>query len=101
MAVIVHIEHPVHDLEGWRAAFDSDPIGRARMGVRRYRVACSIDDPRWVTIELELDDLSSAEAMVEALHRLWGTPRAQAAMAGTPVVSLLESLETVDLVATG
>jgi hypothetical protein len=35
---ILQIEHPVPNFEGWKAAFDSDPIGRERSGVRRYRI---------------------------------------------------------------
>ena len=29
---ILRIEHPVPDYDAWKAAFDSDPIGRERSG---------------------------------------------------------------------
>jgi hypothetical protein len=35
---ILRIEHPVPDYDTWKASFDSDPIGRERSGVRRYRI---------------------------------------------------------------
>jgi hypothetical protein len=38
VTAILRIEHPVADFERWRHAFDSDPVGRERGGVRRYRV---------------------------------------------------------------
>jgi hypothetical protein len=31
---ILRIEHPVPDFEGWKTAFDSDPVGREKSGVR-------------------------------------------------------------------
>lgn len=101
MAHIVHIEHPVHDYDRWKAAFDSDPIGRARSGVRRYRVARSVVDPRAVTIELDVEDRATADALVGALRRLWDTPVARAAVAGAPAVSILELVESVSLEAPG
>ena len=41
---ILRIEHAVPDFESWKAAFDGDPIGRERSGVRRYRVMRASDD---------------------------------------------------------
>jgi hypothetical protein len=64
---ILCIEHPVPDYDGWKAAFDSDPIGRERSGVRRYRVLRATDDPSYVMLELEFDTLSEAEAFKVAL----------------------------------
>jgi hypothetical protein len=48
-------------------AFDSDPIGRERSGVRRYRVLRATDDPNCVMIDLEFDSASEAEAVKAAL----------------------------------
>ena len=41
MTTILHIEHSVPDFGGWRKTFDSDPLGREKSGVRRYRVLLS------------------------------------------------------------
>src|SRR5262249_21775323 len=35
---ILHIEHPIRDFDLWKKAFDSDPIGRERSGVRHHQV---------------------------------------------------------------
>jgi hypothetical protein len=64
---ILRIEHPVADYDAWKAAFDSDPIGRERSGVKRYRIMRAKDDPSQVMIDLEFDSLGEAEAVKEAL----------------------------------
>jgi len=64
---ILRIEHPVPDYAAWKAAFDSDPIGRERSGVRRYRILRAIDDPSHVMVDLEFDSASEAEAVRAAL----------------------------------
>jgi hypothetical protein len=69
---VVHIEHPVLDHDRWRAAFDSDPVGRREAGVRRYRVLRGVEDPDLVLIDLELDTEPAARAMLESLQVLWG-----------------------------
>ncbi len=45
--VILHIEHPVSNFNFWKKAFDSDPVGRAKSGVKRYQVLRPWDDPKW------------------------------------------------------
>jgi hypothetical protein len=68
----LRVEHPVPDFDGWKKAFDGDPVGRRQSGVRRHRVLRPLDDPRYVMIDLEFETGREAEAMLEALRRLWG-----------------------------
>jgi len=35
---ILRIEHPIPDFDAWKKAFDSDPVGREKSGVRRYQI---------------------------------------------------------------
>ena len=92
---IVQLEHRVHDFEVWKGAFDSDPIHREASGVRRYEILRPIDDPNYVAVDLEFDDRAAAEAFVVALHGLWQSPQALAAMGGaTPQVRIVEAVET-------
>ena len=35
---MLRIEHLVLNFDGWKKAFDSDPVGREKSGVRRYQV---------------------------------------------------------------
>ena len=68
---ILRIEHPVPDFDGWRRAFDSDPVGRKRMGVRRYQILRAADDPNYVMIDLEFDTQAEAEALLAAMREVW------------------------------
>ena len=52
---ILRIEHLASNYEAWKQAFDSDPIGRERGGVRRHCVSRRVDDPSYVMIDLEFD----------------------------------------------
>jgi hypothetical protein len=97
MTVLIQLEHPVRDFDTWKAAFDRDPINRRAGGVRRYRILRPVDDPAYVAVDLEFKDRSEADAFLEALHRLWQSPVAQAALAGTPRARIVEATETVTL----
>lgn len=69
--LILRIEHKVPNFDGWKKVFDSDPINRKKSGVRRYRIFCPTDDPKYVIIDLEFDRLSDAEAVLAALRNVW------------------------------
>ena len=71
---ILHIEHPTPDFDTWKRAFDSDPAGRQRSGVRRYRVARAIDAPNYVMIDLEFDTREQAEGLLRTMQGIWGRP---------------------------
>lgn len=68
---ILQIEHQVPNYDGWKKAFDSDPIDRKKSGVKRYRVYRPTDDPNYVVIDLEFDDHNNAEEALNALKDLW------------------------------
>jgi len=70
--IVLRIEHPVPDFEAWTAAFEADPIGREKGGVRRYRVLRALDDPNYLMVDLEFDSREPADAMRGALEALWG-----------------------------
>jgi hypothetical protein len=89
---ILRIEHPVPDFDGWKKAFDSDPVGREKSGVRRYRVLRPIDDANYVMIDLEFDTASQAEALLAALRVVWGRVEGQIMM--NPQAQIVEAVET-------
>lgn len=93
--MIVHIEHPVRDFAGWKAAFDSDPIGRAQSGIRRYRIFRPVDDPNYVMVDLELDSLEAARKVAAALRALWSRVEAEGLIGGQQlrIVELTEAAE--------
>src|SRR5450759_3717246 len=45
---------------GWKKAFDGDPVGREKSGVRRYRILRPIDDANDVMIDLEFSNHPTA-----------------------------------------
>lgn len=67
----LHIEHAVPDFDNWKAAFDSDPVGRQRSGVRCYRVSRPLDDPNLAIIDLEFDSVNQAESLLAAMRQVW------------------------------
>jgi hypothetical protein len=89
---ILRIEHPVPDFDGWKKAFDTDPVGREKSGVRRYRVLRPIDDANYVMIDLEFDTASQAEALLAAMRVVWG--RVEGKIIMKPQARIVEAVET-------
>ena len=69
--VTLRIEHAVPNFDAWKKAFDSDPLQRQRSGVRRYRSFRPIDNPLYVTVDLDFDEESAASAFLARLRELW------------------------------
>ena len=89
---ILRIEHPVPSFDGWKAAFDGDPVGRERSGVRRYQILRSVDDPNYVMIDLEFDSMSQAEATLTSLRELWS--RVEGQIMRNPQARIVEVVES-------
>jgi len=89
---VLRIEHPVVDFDGWRKAFESDPVDRAKSGVRRYRVLRPIDDAKYVMIDLEFDTSKEAEALLAGMRVVWG--RVQGKIIMNPQARIVEAVET-------
>lgn len=89
---ILRIEHAVPDFEGWKRAFDSDPVGRERSGVRRYQILRSMDDPNYVMIDLEFDTRAEAESLLAAMREVWG--RVEGQVMWHPQARIVEIAET-------
>jgi hypothetical protein len=92
--VTVHIEHPIRDFESWKAAFDRDPVGREQSGVRRYRIHRPTDDPNYVMIDLDFDGMEAAEGFLVAMRKVWQSPAAARALAGSPQARIVEMVES-------
>lgn len=89
---ILRIEHSVPDYQAWKAAFDSDPIGRATSGVRRHQIQRAIDDPNYVMIDLEFDTRDQAQAVLAALRVVWD--RVAGIVVANPQARIVEPVET-------
>jgi hypothetical protein len=93
---ILQIEHPVRDFASWKAAFDADPVGRERGGVRGYRILRPVDDPGYVAVDLEFETVAEAESFLAALRELWRRAEAEGLMAG-PQARIVEVVESAAL----
>jgi len=70
MSIMFRIEHTVNNFNSWKTAFDSDPVGRQKSGVRRYRILRQTDDPNYVMIDLEFGGLKDSENSSSILRNL-------------------------------
>jgi hypothetical protein len=88
----LRIQHEVPNYEGWKRAFDSDPMDRKGSGVRRYHVHRSLGSPTLVMIDLEFDTVAEAEEMLERLRGLWAGPGG--AVMRNPEAWIIEAVES-------
>lgn len=79
------IEHRIVDFATWKAAFDRDPAGRQRSGVRRYRVFRPSSDPKYVIVELDFASAPEAAAFLVSLERVWGRAELSPGLLREPV----------------
>jgi hypothetical protein len=93
--VILRIEHRVPSYEGWKQAFDSDPVDRKGSGVRRYQILQGLDDPDEVMIDLEFDTKREAEALLSAMRRVW--ERVEGAVMWNPQAWIVDVVESREL----
>lgn len=88
---LLRIEHSVPDYDGWKKMFDSDPLGREQSGVRAYRIFRSVEDDKYVMIDLEFDTASEAEALQAKLRQLWS--RVEGQVMFRPTARMMKSAE--------
>jgi hypothetical protein len=93
---VLQIEHRVRDFDSWKAAFDSDPVGRQAGGVRRYRIMRPSDDRDNVLIELQFDGTEEAVAFRERLQTMWSRVVAEG-LIEPPTTRVVEEIESGEL----
>ena len=89
---LLRIQHVVPNFDGWKRAFDGDPMNRKEAGVRRYLVHRSVADPNFVMIDLEFDTVAAAERLLERLRHLWAGPGG--AVMRNPEAWVVETVES-------
>jgi hypothetical protein len=87
----LRIEHSVTNFDNWKAAFDSDLVGRKRLGMPRYRILRSIDELNYVVIDLEFDTKGEAEALLSAMQAAWS--RVQGSVMLNPQARIVDVIE--------
>jgi hypothetical protein len=91
----LRIEHAVPSFEMWKQAFDNDPADRKGSGVNRYRISRGIDDPNFVTIDLDFSNVADAQKLLEFMEQVWAGPGKAFMM--DPRARIVESVEDVNL----
>ena len=89
----LRIEHQVADFDAWKQAFESDPVGRERSGVRRYSISRVVDDPNYVMIDLDFDSRSEADGLLAAMRDVWGVVEPAGLVVG-PQARIVQTVET-------
>ena len=92
---ILQIEHKVPSYEGWKKAFDNDPMDRKKMGVKRYQVFRPTDDPNYVVIDLYFENNEDAVKMLDSLNVLW--KRVEGTVMTGPKTRILDIVESIEL----
>ena len=93
--IVLQIEHEVPNFEGWKKAFENDPIHRKKAGVRKYKIFQKSDNPNYVVIDLEFDSLNDAENTRTVLQNLWKKVDGKIIM--NPQIRILQLKESRDL----
>ncbi|OBK48827.1 hypothetical protein [Mycobacterium sp. 1081908.1] len=92
---VLHIEHPITDIDTWRDAFNRFATVRRRAGVTSERVWQPDDDPRYIVVDLEFEAASSAADFRTFLReRVWSSPDAAPGLAGSPRAVILSEIAT-------
>lgn len=87
----LHIEHPITDFDTWSKAFGRFEEARRQAGVRAHRVQRPVDDDRYVVIDLDFDDVQSAEAFRGFLKaNVWSNAANAPALVGEPQTRILQ-----------
>jgi hypothetical protein len=93
--VTLRIEHKIASLEGWRKAFDSDPLDRKKAGVKHFRIYQPLEEQDLVIIELDFDHHEEAKAMQSKLDQLF--PKIEGTIIFGVRMSLFALIESTDL----
>ncbi|MEO5947398.1 MAG: hypothetical protein ABIP79_11330 [Chitinophagaceae bacterium] len=92
--ITLRIEHKVSDYDGWKKAFDSDPLNRKQSGVKAYRICRPVDDDKFVIIDLEFDNMEQAQATQIALQKMFTMIEGKLIFNGkTQIISITETVE--------
>jgi hypothetical protein len=91
--ITLHIEHPISDLQAWKAAFDTFAERRRQGGVCGERVQHPVDDDRYILVDLEFSTREQAQRFLSFLETtVWTSRDSSPALAGTPHTAILAPL---------
>lgn len=90
----LRIEHAIHDYDLWKRAFDTFAHARAKAGVRGFAIRLPVDDPKFLTLDLEFDTDTGAQAFAAFLEtNVWSSPTSSPGLAGVPRTRILTVMQ--------
>jgi hypothetical protein len=90
---ILHIEHPITDLDTWLTAFSRFAEARRQAGVTATHVFQPHNDPKYVVVKLEFQTAEAATQFLSFLREVvWASPAASPALAGEPKAVVLDEV---------
>jgi hypothetical protein len=93
----LRIEHAINDYQLWKAAFDSFAPARAQAGVRGVAIRLPVDDPKFLTLDLEFDTAATAETFAQFLEQqVWSSSASSPALAGPPRTRILDLMNSTE-----
>ena len=93
--ITLRIEHKIANYDGWKKAFESDPINRKKSGVKTYRIYRPTDDTNFVIIDLDFDNLEEAQAAKTALQSIF--PKIEGSLVFGVQLKILNVVESKEL----
>jgi hypothetical protein len=91
---VLLIEHQVPNYNGWKKAFDSDPLDRKKSGVKSYTIFRDHENAGYVMVTLEFEKMDEAASMLERLRKLWNQVEGTVMIGGKArIVELVEEKE--------
>jgi hypothetical protein len=90
---ILHIEHPIKDLDTWLAAFRRFEEARQNAGVTETHVWQPADDPDYIVVNLQFESVSAAGKFRTFLReQVWSSPERSPGLAGAPRAVILNEV---------
>jgi hypothetical protein len=91
----LRIDLEVKDYDMWREAFGKDAGGRGRHGARCHRIFKAVGDDHRVTLDIDFDTPSEADAFLTVLRNdVWSSTDNAPAKIGTPSTQIIDLVES-------
>jgi len=91
----LRIDLEVRDFDMWRDAFGKDAGGRGRHGARGHRIFRAVGDDRRVTLDIDFDTPSEADAFLTVLRNdVWSSSDKAPAKIGSPSAQIIDLVES-------
>jgi hypothetical protein len=90
---ILHIEHPITDLDTWLETFRKFAPAREQAGVKNAHIWQPADDAHYIVVSLEFDSVAAAGNFRTFLReQVWSSQQTAPGLAGSPKALILNEV---------